>query len=61
MLTSRFHNAIDSFLSAEDGATSIEYALIAVILSIGIVTSVSSLKDSLIALFAQSNDAFASN
>lgn len=61
MLTSRFYKAIGNFLSAEDGATSIEYALIAVIMSVGIVTSVSSMKNSLVALFTQTNDALANN
>lgn len=61
MLTSRFHKNLDRFLSAEDGATSIEYALITVIITVGIASSVGSMKDALLGLFTQTNDAFAQN
>jgi pilus assembly protein Flp/PilA len=50
-----------TFLRCEDGATAIEYALIAGIVSICIATSISSLSTSLQNMFTSVHDAFAAN
>jgi len=44
-------NLIARFANEEDGATAIEYGLIAAILSVAIVTAVSGVKDQLNATF----------
>lgn len=50
-----------AFLASEGGATAIEYALIASIVSISIVVSLTSASTSLQAMFKSIHDAFTAN
>lgn len=43
--------AITKFLRDEDGATAVEYALIAALIAIGIITAVTNLREELKAVF----------
>ncbi|MFC5066834.1 Flp family type IVb pilin [Flaviflagellibacter deserti] len=49
----QFGNLVRSFGRDESGATAIEYSLIAVIVSVGIVASLPGLRDSIDGLFQQ--------
>ncbi len=52
---------VQAFLASEGGATAIEYALIASIVSISIVVSLTSASTSLQAMFKSVHDAFTAN
>jgi pilus assembly protein Flp/PilA len=52
-LVHRFGKLVRRFARGESGATAIEYSLIAVILSVGIVASLPGLQDAIDVLFQQ--------
>lgn len=54
-------NLIKNFAKDEDGATAIEYGLIAAILSVAIVTAVGGVRDQLNATFTSVSDTLATN
>ncbi|NHZ62059.1 Flp family type IVb pilin [Massilia genomosp. 1] len=45
--------AVQAFINDEDGATAIEYGLIAALIAVAIVTSLKSVKTQLVTLFGQ--------
>lgn len=55
---STLRNSIARFAANENGATAIEYGLITAIIGIGIVLSLTVLRDSLIALFSYLSGVF---
>ncbi|NHZ92311.1 Flp family type IVb pilin [Massilia sp. CCM 8733] len=45
--------AVQAFINDEDGATAIEYGLIAALIAVGLVTALTSVKSQLVVLFQQ--------
>ncbi|NHZ62058.1 Flp family type IVb pilin [Massilia genomosp. 1] len=45
--------AVQAFINDEDGATAIEYGMIAALIAVGLVTALTNVKTQLVALFQQ--------